>query len=130
MLTSPTNSTRIYGNLQTPGGTPVPAEKVGRVTAVLEPESSLVRKRHHDNMASMYSTYHLTEADYQGLMNVQQGCCSICHKDFGLEAKRACVDHDHYTLSVRGLLCTQCNTRLGWVEKNWPRMLQYLKETK
>lgn len=87
-------------------------------------------RRHANSMASLQSDYGLTESDFQALMDKQQGTCRICQKDFGQEAKRACVDHDHYTGKVRGLLCTQCNTRLGWVEANWPRMLDYLKETK
>lgn len=89
-----------------------------------------ISRRHANNMASLWSEYRITEPEFQALMDQQQGLCRICQADFGSEAKRACVDHDHYTGKIRGLLCTQCNTRLGWVERNWPRMLEYLKETK
>jgi hypothetical protein len=92
--------------------------------------SSDTARRHADNMASLWSEYRLTEEQFREYMDSQQGCCRICKADFGSEAKRACVDHDHYTQKVRGLLCTQCNTRLGWLERNWPRLLEYLKETK
>ena len=96
-----------------------------------EPKSpSDLARRHADNMASLWSEYRITEEEFRSFMDSQKGICRICHRDFGEEAKRACVDHDHYTGKIRGLLCTQCNTRLGWVERNWPRLLEYLKETK
>lgn len=84
--------------------------------------------QHLNNMASMWAKYRVTEKQFQELMNAQKGVCLICNADFGLEAKRACVDHDHYTGSVRGLLCTQCNTRIGWLEKNIYRLIPYLQQ--
>lgn len=89
---------------------------------------SEAKAAHANNMASMYSKYRVTEAEYQDMMNEQKGLCAICKTDFGLVEKRACLDHDHYTGVPRGLLCTQCNTRLGWVEKNIYRLLPYLQQ--
>jgi len=87
-----------------------------------------VQRKHRNNMASLYSQYKVTESEFQEMMNEQQGQCQICRADFGLEAKRACLDHDHYTNIPRGLLCTQCNTRLGWIEKNIYRLIPYLQQ--
>lgn len=104
------------------------SERVQRIEKMLGHKQSNEAYKHRENMASMKATYGLTEAEYQQIMLEQQGCCKICEKDFGQEAKRACVDHDHYTGIVRGLLCTQCNTRLGWLEKNIYRLLPYLQQ--
>lgn len=35
-------------------------------------------------------------------------------EDFGVRLVR---DHNHYSKMVRGILCEQCNTRLGWLER-------------
>lgn len=52
--------------------------------------------------------YGLTEDDYQKLLASQSGGCGIC----GTLGK-LCVDHDHTTGKVRGLLCAQCNFMIG-----------------
>lgn len=38
--------------------------------------------------------------------------CEIC----GILAKKMCIDHK-IPKTYRGVLCQQCNTRLGWFEK-------------
>ena len=55
----------------------------------------------------------VNEVEFQEMMNQQKGVCAICGIDFGDLPKRACVDHDHKTNKVRGLLCTYCNSGLG-----------------
>ncbi len=54
--------------------------------------------------------YGLSEEDYSGLLATQNGVCVIC--DCSLNGK-ACIDHNHLTGRVRGLLCVKCNTMLG-----------------
>jgi hypothetical protein len=39
--------------------------------------------------------------------------CRICGS-----RSRLCVDHDHVTDCVRGMLCTGCNAALGFVERS------------
>jgi hypothetical protein len=54
--------------------------------------------------------YGLSLAQYRNLEHDQDGVCKVCKtKPKG----RLVVDHDHATGSVRGLLCSQCNTGLG-----------------
>jgi hypothetical protein len=86
------------------------------------------QRKHRENMASLWSKYKVTEAQFQSMMNSQKGLCNICLVDFGTVEKRACLDHDHYTNQPRGLLCTQCNTRIGWLEKNIYRLIPYLQQ--
>lgn len=47
----------------------------------------------------------------------QNKSCAICGNTIYLEGdhghKKCCVDHDHKTNEVRGLLCNHCNRALG-----------------
>jgi len=56
--------------------------------------------------------YGITLDQYNELLEKQNQRCAICdrHKD---EFKtNLCVDHDHLSGLIRGLLCTYCNRRL------------------
>jgi Recombination endonuclease VII len=64
--------------------------------------------------ASLKSMYGLTPLGYRQLHSQQGGVCAICGKELPSEWKRgACIDHDHKTKKVRGLLCMHCNHGLG-----------------
>lgn len=56
------------------------------------------------------ATYGLTLTQYEQMFYDQDGRCAICQQ-FSL--KTLCVDHDHATGAVRGLLCVNCNAALG-----------------
>lgn len=59
-------------------------------------------------------TYSITVEDYKKLFERQGGVCAICRKTCNRSnSKRLCVDHDHVTGAVRGLLCFKCNVGLG-----------------
>jgi len=60
---------------------------------------------------SIERKYKLSPEQYNKLFNQQKGRCLICN-----EQKKLCVDHNHKTNKVRGLLCTRCNTALGKYE--------------
>jgi hypothetical protein len=64
--------------------------------------------------------YNITMAEYTTLLDTQKQCCAICHTHIsaittriGRSMRTLCVDHDHVTGAVRGLLCNTCNTGLG-----------------
>lgn len=52
-------------------------------------------------------TYGITAAEYQALLETQDGRCAICRRL--PRRRRLAVDHDHNTGTVRGLLCFTCN---------------------
>lgn len=54
--------------------------------------------------------YGLSEDGLDRMVSEQDGKCAICHAPFG---PKVCVDHDHKTGIVRGLLCSPCNIGLG-----------------
>lgn len=59
--------------------------------------------------------YGLTIEDYNRILEEQNSRCGICGRtDSGRKtSKRLCVDHDHETKRVRGLLCNNCNLGIG-----------------
>lgn len=90
------------------------------------------RKWYHDNKdkaknSRLRRTYNITIDEYDKMVIEQDNKCAICKNKFDI-GKYAQVDHDHKTGKVRGLLCTNCNTRLGWYESNYIEMYNYLKK--
>ena len=75
--------------------------------------------------------YGITLFDIERMKDEQDGKCSICLTEFILiPSKRICVDHDHKTGEVRGILCASCNTALGLLKDDVDRMtraVQYLE---
>lgn len=69
-------------------------------------------KRKGYKLKLQYST---TLSEYRRLFELQGGKCAICGSDnSGCKTKRSlCVDHDHATGKIRGLLCDNCNKGLG-----------------
>lgn len=55
--------------------------------------------------------YGLEHDHYLALLAAQEGRCAICRS--APKGKALCVDHDHATGEVRGLLCDRCNVGLG-----------------
>lgn len=58
--------------------------------------------------------YGITTSEVEELKVKQNGLCAIC---FEVPIKW-CVDHDHKTKRVRGLLCHNCNVALGHFRDN------------
>lgn len=63
----------------------------------------------------------MTPADYDAMLASQGGRCAICGRTDEIvptqrgsgQRRRFCVDHDHDTGRVRGILCNLCNTGIG-----------------
>jgi hypothetical protein len=59
-------------------------------------------------------TLGITPEQYQKMFDSQGGACAICSTLEPTAGKKSfCIDHNHQTNRVRGLLCTRCNTMLG-----------------
>lgn len=71
-------------------------------------------------------TYGITLADYDEMLEQQRGGCAICG-GVSSDGSRLAVDHDHETGEVRGLLCMNCNLKLGWYDKNKQNVDVYLE---
>lgn len=50
---------------------------------------------------------------YDSALVAQDNACAICKTAFAAFPKGPAADHDHLTMSPRGLLCNNCNTGLG-----------------
>ena len=62
---------------------------------------------------SIHNLYGLTEDDYNRIYDEQKGCCVLCGKHQSELKLTLCIDHDHETGRIRGLLCSNCNMALG-----------------
>jgi hypothetical protein len=72
--------------------------------------------------------YGVTPAQWIELLRAQEGACALCLQT----VESLCVDHDHETGEVRGLLCKSCNLVLGHLDKDpdlLGRIVAYLKRT-
>ena len=64
-------------------------------------------------------TYGISSADYDRMLEEQDGCCAICKSPTtNSRSKYFMVDHDHDTGEVRGLLCHKCNVLIGHANDN------------
>ncbi len=74
--------------------------------------------------------FNLTPEDYERMLKEQNGGCKICNKKESGKY-RFHIDHCHKTGAIRGLLCSNCNTVLGFyetrLEKIKDKLLEYLK---
>jgi hypothetical protein len=63
----------------------------------------------------------------------QNGKCVVCGCEKNGSKENFCVDHDHTTGKVRGLLCHNCNVSIGLM-KDSPDLLlkaaEYLNRTR
>jgi hypothetical protein len=66
--------------------------------------------RHEFYIKSLYKKYGITAEDYFKMLENQGGLCAVCRKP---STVKLCVDHDHETGEIRGLLCKTCNGYFG-----------------
>ena len=70
--------------------------------------------RRRENHRSVWlKKYGLTPETFDAMLVAQGGGCAICGTLVVPVRGSFCVDHDHATGRVRGLLCVECNSGLG-----------------
>src|SRR5882672_1412366 len=72
------------------------------------------KKRKNKNLKWWYG---ISLEDYNYILNHQNNRCAICKK-LPEPYKSLYVDHNHTTNKVRGLLCSNCNTALGFLKED------------
>ena len=77
-------------------------------------------------------SYGITLEEYNKMFIEQGGVCDICKnpqtvQNFKGITSSLAVDHDHNTGKIRGLLCSNCNTGIGFFEEDEKRILKVLE---
>lgn len=82
---------------------PILVAKIPKIKAPKDPDT-----RRNSYLTGKFG---ITLSDYQEMLSSQNGACAICLK---LPTRSLAVDHDHTSGEVRGLLCANCNSGLGF----------------
>jgi hypothetical protein len=68
----------------------------------------------------------ITYKERDKFLLVQNNSCFICGTEFN-ESIKPCVDHCHTTGQVRGLLCSLCNSGLGFFKDDVYRLVRAIE---
>jgi hypothetical protein len=88
-------------------------------------------REHRQKYSKTYklkTLYGITQEDRNKIIEFQKGICPVCHDI--LDGIKSCVDHNHVTNKVRGILCNNCNLLLGSSRDNISILesaIEYLK---
>lgn len=69
------------------------------------------RQLEYQNWQAKKKMYGVTKDHFYKMLSEQKGVCLICKKT----PKRFVIDHNHTTKKVRGLLCNNCNSGIGYL---------------
>ena len=75
----------------------------------------------HKRWNKMRQQYGIDKDEWYWMYKEQGGKCLMCEEEMlissdtkaGPSSMAACIDHDHKTMRVRGMLCNNCNLVLG-----------------
>lgn len=80
--------------------------------------------------ARLKKDFGLTVSQYEAMAKEQDFTCAICKLP---DRQGLCIDHDHTTNEIRGLLCHNCNLGLGNFRDNpeyFHRAIAYLETSR
>jgi len=89
-------------------------------------KANLTEQRKKERTSHYIRNYGLTKEQAEQLVADRNGVCSICSLFLPLV-----VDHCHQTGKVRGLICSACNSMLGYAKDNGKTLenaILYLKD--
>lgn len=72
----------------------------------------------------------VTGQDLLDLIDESKGECMLCGKKQTTSNRRFCIDHNHTTGNLRGILCVSCNTGIGQFSDSIEKLekaIEYLK---
>lgn len=72
--------------------------------------------KNKNRRVKLKNEYGISIEDYNIMLENQNSSCAMCGKHQSEIDRRLDVDHCHITGKVRGLLCGECNRRLGIYE--------------
>jgi len=82
-------------------------------------------KSDYQRQWTMLKKYNLNLLDFETLWLAFKGQCGICNRNLtipantqGQQLSSACIDHNHTTGKLRGLLCNGCNKGIGLLKDN------------
>lgn len=105
------------------------ANQANKESAARNPDRLATSKRN----SWLQRNYGIDNDEYDRMVREQDDKCGCCGTaDKGTNRSYWCVDHDHQTGVVRGLLCATCNKsigQLGDTVEALERALAYLKKT-
>ena len=64
------------------------------------------------------NTYGMSVEEFESLYKDSKGKCKICGDPLDKWLNKLCIDHDHSTGKVRGILCRHCNLLIGNAKDN------------
>ena len=114
---------------------PILAAELELIRAARERRAERLRERARNKPPALVR-YGLDRDHLEAIHAAQLGCCPLCQRKIRITTRgagggtRAVVDHCHRTGVVRGLLCSRCNTRIGWMNDNAgyaERIVEYLR---
>ena len=76
------------------------------------------------------SKYGITAEEFMDLYEMQNRACAVCLDPLEVFGGKTCIDHDHETDEVRGILCVNCNFMVGHAKDDPDRLTaaaQYLR---
>ena len=86
------------------------------------------RRKKENILKSNLKKFNITPGEFYKMSRLQNDKCKICY----IKTKeRLYVDHDHNTGLIRGLLCRNCNSGLGFLKDDYKTILSaanYLEE--
>lgn len=85
-------------------------------------------KRRNRHLIRLYG---ITLDKYNEILKSQNDCCAVCLRHYSEFTRNLCVDHDHKTLEIFGVLCNHCNHRVigrNRDSEKFARVSEYLRK--